>query len=67
MTGTDSPLKEFVTTFITEMAAWLLQTEVRRVEARPEELRFPTDPVYSDLVFFVTLGNGRIVLLHIEF
>jgi predicted transposase YdaD len=67
MTGTDSPLKEFVTMFITEIAAWLLQAEVRQVEARPEELRLPNDPVYSDLIFFVTLANGRTALLHIEF
>ncbi|NJN66256.1 MAG: DUF4351 domain-containing protein [Chloroflexaceae bacterium] len=67
MASTDSPLKEFVTTFIADIAAWLLQAEVQQVEARPEELRLLPDPVAADQVFFVTLRRERQVLLHIEF
>jgi len=67
MSSTDHPLKQFFTSDIEDIAAWLLQAEVREVSTRNIELQPPSEPVFSDLLFFVTLEDGRVAILHIEF
>lgn len=67
MVRTDNPLKQLVTAFIGDFAAWLLGVEV--VEATPRATEFPpgADPLKPDQVFHVRLTDGRTVILHIEF
>jgi len=65
MAATDHPLKRLVSTFITEVASWLLSTPVRA--ARPLNVELPTDLLTTDQVFQVTLDDGRALVLHIEF
>jgi predicted transposase YdaD len=65
MAETDSPLKRLVQFFITDFAAWLLQTPVR--EVFPLNVELPTATLAVDQAFRVTLGNGQALLLHIEF
>jgi predicted transposase YdaD len=67
MAKTDHPLKRLITYTITEFASWLLGAEVRTVAPLPIEQTATPDPIRSDLVFLVTLVDGRTVLLHIEF
>ncbi len=67
MGQTDNPLKQLVTAFIGDFAAWLLGAEVREAVARPTELPPSADAVQSDQVFHVTLADGRTVVLHLEF
>ena len=64
---TDHPLKQLVTTFIAEFAAWWLQAEVQSVTSRSIELPADAEALKSDQVFHVTLVDGRTVILHIEF
>lgn len=65
MAPSDSPLKQLVSAFITDFAAWLLQAEVS--EARPLNVELPTAPLTADQVFQVTLSDGRVLVLHLEF
>ena len=65
MADTDSPLKQLVSAFITDFAAWLLQAEVR--EAHPLNVELPAETLAADQVFHVTLADGRTLVLHIEF
>ena len=65
MADTDSPLKQLVSAFITDFAAWLLQAEVR--DAYPLNVELPAAMLAADQVFQVTLANGRTLVLHIEF
>jgi len=65
MTTTDSPLKQLVDAFSADFAAWLLETDVREICPLPVELQ--GQDVFADLVFRVTLVDGRVVMLHIEF
>jgi predicted transposase YdaD len=65
MADTDSPLKQLVSAFISDFAAWLLQAEVR--EAHPLNVELPAETFAADQVFHVTLANGRTLVLHIEF
>jgi predicted transposase YdaD len=65
MADTDSPLKQLVSAFITDFAAWLLQAEVR--EAHPLNIELPAETLAADQVFHVTLADGRTLVLHIEF
>ena len=67
MSSTDHPLKQLFTSDIEELAAWLLQANVRDVSSRNIELPPSSEPVFSDLLFFVTLEDGRVAILHIEF
>jgi predicted transposase YdaD len=67
MAKTDHPLKRLITFTITEFASWFLGAEVRSVVPVPIEQTMTPDPIRSDLVFLVTLADGRTVLLHIEF
>ena len=65
MADTDSPLKQLVSAFITDFAAWLLQAEVH--DAHPLNVELPTATLAADQVFQVTLADGRTLVLHIEF
>ena len=65
MADTDSPLKQLVSAFITDFAAWLLQAEVRA--AHPLNVELPAETLAADQVFQVTLTDGRTLVLHIEF
>jgi predicted transposase YdaD len=67
MAKTDNPLKQLVTAFIHDFAAWLIGVEVQEAVPRPVELPTSLDPIQSDQVFHVTLADGRTVILHIEF
>ena len=63
MADTDSPLKQLVSAFITDFAAWLL-AEVR---SPPLNVELPAETLAADQVFQVTLADGRTLVLHIEF
>ena len=65
MADTDSPLKQLVSAFITDFAAWLLQAEARA--AHPLNVELPAETLAADQVFQVTLADGRTLVLHIEF
>jgi predicted transposase YdaD len=68
MTETDIPLKLLVREFTLDFAVWLLDVEpeaIRRV--RPLNVELPADALRSDTVFRVTLTDGRVTVLHIEF
>ncbi len=67
MAKTDNPLKQLITMAISDVAAWLLHTEVRAAVVANIELSTSPDPIISDQVFHITLADGRTVLLHIEF
>ena len=68
MTDADIPLKILVHEFALDFAVWLLDVEpddVRRI--RPLNIELPADALRSDTVFRVTLADGRVTVLHIEF
>lgn len=67
MAKTDNPLKQLITTFITDFAIWLLGPDVRQVVSRAGELPTDLDPIRSDQVFEVTRDDGRTAMLHLEF
>jgi hypothetical protein len=60
-----SPLKQLISAFITDFAAWLLHTDVREAPALNIEL--PGGMLTADQVFHVTLADGQALMLHIEF
>jgi predicted transposase YdaD len=65
MAATDHPLKRLVSTFIGDFAAWILNSPVR--ETYPLNVELPADNLVTDQVFRVILGDGRELVLHIEF
>jgi hypothetical protein len=65
MAATDNPLKLLVDACITDVAAWLLQSEVKSAVAMNVEL--PTSTLRVDQLYRVALRNGRFTKLHIEF
>jgi predicted transposase YdaD len=65
MAATDHPLKRLVSMFISDFAAWLLNSPVR--ETRPLNVELPADLLATDQVFRVILVDGRELVLHIEF
>jgi predicted transposase YdaD len=65
MAATDHPLKRLVSTFIGDFAAWILNSPVR--ETYPLNVELPADSLVTDQVFRVILGDGRELVLHIEF
>jgi predicted transposase YdaD len=67
MAETDHPLKRLMTLAAIDFAAWLLGQPVRSVTTRQGKLTAIPDPIDTDQVFFVTLADGREVILHIEF
>ena len=64
MADLDSPLKQLISAFIADFAAWLLHAEVR--EAHPVNVELPGGTLAADQVFLVTLADGRTHMLHIE-
>jgi len=70
---TDNPLKRLVETSIIDFAEWVLGEEVDHVEAANIELHVDPAPIFSDLLFWVTLaqvdvnGDQIRILLHFEF
>jgi len=68
MPDTDHPLKILVRDFAADFAAWLLDVAPETVRSvRALNIELPAGAVRSDTVFYVTLTDGREVLLHIEF
>src|SRR5215510_4758944 len=65
MAELNNPLKQLVSAFITDFAAWLLHADVREAHALNVEL--PSGMLTADQVFRVTLADGRVLVLHIEF
>ena len=65
MANTDSPLKIFTRHFIKDVAAWLLKKNVLAAHELTSELA--SEPLYTDLLFKLTLEDGQDVLLHLEF
>lgn len=67
MAKTDHPLKRLILIAITELASWILGSDVHSVVPVSIEHIATPDPIRSDLVFRVTLADGRKVLMPIEF
>jgi len=65
MAELDSPLKQLVSAFIADFAAWLLHANIH--EAHELNVELPGGMLTVDQVFHVTLANGRALVLHIEF
>jgi hypothetical protein len=65
MAALDSPLKQLVSAFIVDFAAWILHADIREAHALNVEL--PGGMLTADQVFHVTLADGRALVLHIEF
>ncbi len=64
---TDKPLKRLFQYGGTDIAAWLLGHDVVAVAHREVKLPASRDPIIPDALLYVTLADGREVLLHIEF
>ena len=67
MAETDSPLKLLLSASITEFAEWLLKAKVLSVTSQNIELLPPTEVLRTDQVFQVTVADGQVAILHIEF
>ena len=67
MPETDHPLKRLVELAPEVIAAWLLGVPVLHAISRRDELIPIDDPVDADFILQVTLTDGRIIILHIEF
>jgi predicted transposase YdaD len=68
MPQADTPFKLLVSEFAPDFAAWLLdvdEADVRRVQ--PLNIELPAGAVRTDAAFRVTLADGRVTLLHVEF
>ncbi len=68
MPETDTPLKLLVSEFAPDFAAWLLHVDnadIRHVQ--PVNIELPAGAVRADTIFRVTLADGRVTLLHVEF
>ncbi len=68
MPQTDTPFKLLVSEFALDFVVWLLNVsdaDVRHVQ--PLKVELPAGAVRIDTVFRVTLADGRVTLLHIEF
>lgn len=62
---TDSPLKAVVKDDPVGCASWLLQREVLAAKELPSE--FNNQQLFADLLYRITLAEGKECLLHIEF
>ncbi len=68
MPQTDTPFKLLVSEFALDFATWLLDVDdadVRHVQ--PLNIELPAGALRIDTVFRVTLADGRVTLLHVEF
>jgi hypothetical protein len=65
---TDNPLKVVGRDFAPDFAAWLLEVEPGAVQGvRALNIELPAGALRSDTLFYVTLTDGRELLLHVEF
>lgn len=60
----DRLLKQLVTDYRRDFAAWLLGAEADEVE--PIAVELPSEPLRTDAVFRVQMQDGNAVILHIE-
>ena len=68
MPETDNPLKVVGRDFAPDFAAWLLEVEPGAVQGvRALNIELPAGALRSDTLFYVTLTDGRELLLHLEF
>ena len=67
MAKTDQPFKRLITLIGREFAAWVLNMDVRSVKLLSSEHTSIPDPIHSDLLFEVTLADGRTGLMPVEF
>lgn len=67
MAATDHPLKQLFTQYVTDLVSWMLGCTIRTVETLSPKLPPPTTALEADQVFKVTLADGRIIIVHIEF
>jgi len=65
MASTDNPLKQLVESCITDFATWLLDSAV--LDAQPLNVELLAQTVRVDQLYRVTLVDGRVIKLHIEF
>ncbi len=67
MAETDNPLKRLFSDFMLDFATWLLGDKVSSVHPSNIALLPSEDEIYADEVFEVTLKDGRVINLHIDF
>jgi predicted transposase YdaD len=67
MAETDNPLKRLFSDFSTDFAIWLLGDQVSSVRPSNIALLPSEEEIRADEVFEVTLTDGRILNLHIDF
>ena len=68
MPETDTPLKLLVSEFAPDFAAWLLHVDNADIRyVQPVNIELPAGAVRADTIFRVTLADGRVTLLHVEF
>jgi len=67
MPETDNPLKRLFSDFSTDFAIWLLGDQVSSVRPTNIALLPSEEEIRADEVFDVTLTDGRILNLHIDF
>jgi len=68
MPQTDTPFKRLVNEFALDFAAWLLNVSDADVHhVQPLNIELPAGAVRTDTIFRVTLADGRVTLLHVEF
>jgi len=67
MAKTDNPLKRLFSDFSTDFAIWLLGEQVSSVRPTNIALLPGEEEIRADEVFDVTLTDGRILNLHIDF
>ncbi|MDM8559288.1 hypothetical protein [Candidatus Parabeggiatoa sp. HSG14] len=67
MAETDNPLKRLFSDFSTDFAIWLLGDEVTSVRPTNIALLPGEEEIRADEIFEVTLTDGRILNLHIDF
>jgi len=67
MAETDNPLKRLFSDFSTDFAIWLLGEEVSSVRPTNIALLPSEEEIRADEIFDVTLTDGRILNLHIDF
>jgi hypothetical protein len=66
MAKRDQPFKRLITLIGREFAAWVLNMDVRSVKLLSSEHTAIPAPIPSDLLFEVTLADGRTGLMPVE-
>jgi len=67
MAETDNPLKRLFSDFSTDFAIWLLGDQISSVRPTNIALLPSEEEIRADEIFDVTLTDGRILNLHIDF